>query len=165
MPHGPTGQRLRVKGHIRTTLSYKGRACEELVFIVVGLKTNLLGLPATRALSLHDCHGQLHWWVHREKKLTSSSQNCSRLGVTYHIKLRSDAQTFVLFTARNVPLTLHSKWIGNHKYESAGVIPKVTIPIPWCASSPKLNGNVRICVDLNAHVRTDSVFFPRGSGK
>ena len=143
MPHGPTGQRLRVKGHIRTTLSYKRKACEELVFIVVGLKTNLLGLPATRAVSLIATVNCIDGYIEK-KKLTSSLQNCSRLGETYHIKLRSDAQTFVLFTARNVPLTLHSKWIGNHKYESAGVISKVTIPIPWCASSPNLNGNVRI---------------------
>ena len=49
---GPSRQPLKTAGQFLGTLSYKGKEVKQRVFVVNGLKTNLLGLPAITALSL-----------------------------------------------------------------------------------------------------------------
>ena len=49
---GPARNPLQVLGQYKGHLSYKGRASTQQVFVVKGLKNNLLGLPAIRALNL-----------------------------------------------------------------------------------------------------------------
>ena len=50
--HGPTNQSLQVVGQFTTKLVYGLRSTERIVFVVRGLKNNLLGLPAITALQL-----------------------------------------------------------------------------------------------------------------
>ena len=50
--HGPTNQSLQVVGQFTTKLVYGLRSTEQIVFVVRGLKNNLLGLPAITALQL-----------------------------------------------------------------------------------------------------------------
>ena len=50
--YDPSRQTLQVQGQCVCQLSFKGRACKQQVFIVKGLKNNLLGLPAIISLSL-----------------------------------------------------------------------------------------------------------------
>ena len=75
------------------------------------------------------------------------------LGEEHYIKLRPDAKPYALFTPRNIPLPLRPKVSEElDTMEKAGVISKVSEPIPWCAGMmvvPKKSGRVRICVDLN----------------
>ena len=49
---GPSRQPLKVEGQFRGTLTHNHRSSIQPVFVVKGLKTNLLGLPAITALHL-----------------------------------------------------------------------------------------------------------------
>lgn len=50
--YGPSHEPLSVVGQFKAELKYKERCSKQMVFIVKGLKDNLLGLPAIRALNL-----------------------------------------------------------------------------------------------------------------
>lgn len=50
--YGPSRQPLKVIGRFWGEFSYKDRVAKQLTFVVDGLKTNLLGLPAITALGL-----------------------------------------------------------------------------------------------------------------
>ena len=52
MLYGPSKQPLNVKGRFEGTFRYKGRSVQQPVFVVKGLKTNLLGLLAITWLNL-----------------------------------------------------------------------------------------------------------------
>ena len=49
---GPSREPLKVLGHFLATMTHKGKTAEQQVFVMEGLKTNLLGLPAIQALHL-----------------------------------------------------------------------------------------------------------------
>ena len=49
---GPASQPLQVLGHFSGLLSHKDKEARQNVFVVEGLKTNLLGLPSISALNL-----------------------------------------------------------------------------------------------------------------
>ena len=50
--YGPTSTALRTLGQFTSTLSVNKKTSEETIFVVQGLKTNLLGLPAITSLQL-----------------------------------------------------------------------------------------------------------------
>ena len=52
MLYGPSKQPLNVKGRFEGTFRYKGCSVQQPVFVVKGLKTNLLGLLAITWLNL-----------------------------------------------------------------------------------------------------------------
>ena len=49
---GPNNQPLNVLGQAVVQLTYEGRSCKQPIYIIEGLKNNLLGLPAIIALQL-----------------------------------------------------------------------------------------------------------------
>ena len=126
------------------------------MYVVRGLKINLLGLPAVTALGL----------VARVDSTSPAETNTSNLhtrypslftglgtlGEEYHIKLKEDAKPHALYTPQNVPIPLRGKVEEElHRMEQLGVIAPVSDPTPWCAGMvvvPKSSGAVRICVDL-----------------
>lgn len=86
---------------------------KELIFVVIGLKTNLLGLSAITALNL----------VQRVETLTTGKDQVTErfpalfkdldtLGEPYHIELKDDAKPHAIHPARNVPLALRDKVKG-----------------------------------------------------
>ena len=50
--HGPSRQPLRTLGQFPGTLSHKGKTTVQPIFVVSGLKTNLIGMPAITTLAL-----------------------------------------------------------------------------------------------------------------
>ena len=151
--YGPSRQPLQVIGQFIGEISYKGKSINHPVFVVAGLKTNLLGLPAITSLNLAARINNLD--ALKDKVLDqfpSVFQGLGTLGEEYEIQLKSDAKPFSLFTARNVPLPLRKKVLQElDRMEHIGVISKVDQPTPWCAGMvvvPKKSGSIRICVDL-----------------
>ena len=129
------------------------------MFVVKGLKTNLLGLPAITALNLAarvdpaNCAANIH---QRFPKVFGGLGN---LGEEFEIKLKLNAMLHALFTLlhalftpRHVPLPLCPKVEEElARMEEMGVISKVDEPTSWCAGMvvvPKKSGSIRICVDL-----------------
>ena len=49
---GPDQRHLSVLGELLVSLSYKGKSCVQLVYVMKGLRVNLLGLPAIQALGI-----------------------------------------------------------------------------------------------------------------
>ena len=156
--YGPSHEPLSVVGQFMAELKHKGRHSKQIVFIVKGLKDNLLGLPAIRALKLivrvNAVSGS------RDEKTTIMEayptlfHGLGKLGDAYEIKLKEKAKPFSLHAARSIPIPLRGKVkeeLG--RMESMGVISRVDQPTPWCAGivvAPKKNGDIRICVDLKA---------------
>ena len=151
---GPSRKPLQVLGQCRVNLTHDGKSSCQQVFVVKGLRSNLLGLPAIKATRLDEtttttaplCSKYIH------ERFRTVFQGLGNLGEDYEIKLKPGANPFALFTPRRVPLPLREKVAEELKrMEAMGVISKVDIPTPWCAGmvvAPKKSGAVRICVDL-----------------
>ena len=151
--YGPSRQPLQVLGQFLGSLAYKAKQSQQQVFVVKGLQTNLLGLPAITALNLA---------ARVNTTLSSEADICQRfpkvfevlgnLGDEFEIKLKPDAVPYSLFTPRHVPLPLRPKVEQElTRMESMGVISRVDEPTPWCAGMvvvPKKSGSIHICVDL-----------------
>ena len=115
-----------------------------------GLKENLLGLLAIQALGmLSHVHTVTQGITDQYPALFTG---LGTFKVSYAIKMKADAQTYSLFTPRNVPLPLRKKVAEELiRMESLGVISRVNQPTDWCAGMvvvPKKSGDVRICVDF-----------------
>ena len=158
--YGPARTPLRVIGQLEGELSHRGKATKQPVYVVEGLKTNLLGLPAILAL---DLVAKMDETVEAlppiVEKYPTLFRGLGSLGEPYDIQIKPDAQPYALFTSRNIPLPLRSKVEQELKQmESLGIISKVDKPTPWCAGmvvAHKKNGAIRICVDyqpLNRYV-------------
>jgi len=156
--YGPAQQKLRVKGQAEVTLTYNGVSVPQTVFVVEGLTSNLLGLPAIQDLQILQRIDALHSTETEPLDVRKHYPNLFKglgvLGGEYTIKLREDAKPHALFTPRNVAIPLREKVKEQlDQMESSGVISKVTDPTEWCAGmvvAPKKGGKVRICVDLKA---------------
>ena len=146
---GPANQRLDVIGQFQATLHHGQKSSTQTLYVVHGLKTNLLGLPAIMSLSLlHrmdsvSCYSET---VHTQ--YPTLFRGLGTLGDKYTIKLKDDATPYSLCTPRNVAIPLREKVrqeLG--RMETNGVISKVTNPTSWCAGMvvvPKRDGTVRI---------------------
>ena len=123
------------------------------VFVVDGLKSNLLGLPAITALGLAIRTDAVDAASHDiRKQFSSVFQGLGNLGEEFEIHIKPDAAPHSLFAPRHVPLSLRPKVKDELEcMEKLGVIAKVDQPTPWCAGMvvvPKKEGAIRICVDL-----------------
>ena len=153
---GSSHQPLQVRGQCNCCLSFKGRACQQQVFIVEGLNNNLLGLPAITSLNLAKHLDETLITAYRAEDILQEYpklfSGLGNLGDNYEIKLKSDANPHSLYTPRHVPIPLRAKVTEElNRMEEMGVIFKVEEPTEWCASMvvvPKKTGAMRICVDL-----------------
>ena len=151
--YGPSAEPLHILGVLQMELKYSGRVCHQPVYVIKGLKGNLLGLPAIQSLQL----------LSRINSIDDYSTNIYRqfpnlfrgLGIydePYHIKLKPNATPHCVYTARNIPIPYFEKVkLELTKMESSGVISQVDVPTEWCAAMvavPKKTDSLRICVDL-----------------
>ena len=108
----------------------------ELVYIMQGLRTNLLGLLVITALkpvsriNATSCTEEQDWLA----QYPSLFKGLGNLGDEYSIKLREGVQPqHALFTPRKVPIPMKAKVCEElDRMERAGVISIVTEPTPWC---------------------------------
>ena len=152
--YGPAQQALNVKGQFRGKLAIGQKTSTETIYVIRGLKTNLLGLPAITSLKLASRIDTTINLDHTppQQAFPKLFTGLGTLGGDYIIKLKEGATPHALFTPRNVPIPLRGKVKEElHRMEALGVIRKVVDPTPWCAGMvvvPKSSGAVRICVDL-----------------
>ena len=148
---GPSRQPLQVLGQFLGKLSHEAKVSQQQVFVVKGLKTNLLGLPAITALNLAARVDSANCDADIRQRYPKVFEGLGNLGEEFEIKLKPDATPYALFTPRHVPLPLHPKVEEElARMEEMGVISKVDEPTPWCAGMvvvPKKSGSIRICVD------------------
>ena len=151
---GPSRKPLKVIGQFQGHFVHRTKQTSQAVFVVEGLKTNLLGLPTITALNLAVRVDSITDIPEQDipKQFPSLFQGLGNLGEEYDIQLKSEAKPFAIFTPRHVALPLRTKVQQElNRMESLGVISRVDQPTPWCAGIvvvPKKNGDIRICVDL-----------------
>ena len=113
--HGPAMKPLQCVGECNIRLQHGERSCTQQLFVIKGLRSNLLGLPAIRALNLAI---RLDETTADPTPLTASTvhqrykkvfQGLGNLGEEYEIQLEPGATPFALFTPRRVPLPLREK--------------------------------------------------------
>ena len=152
--YGPANQSLPVLGEFVGTLAFRDKSCSQRIFVVTGLKNNLLGLPAIEALGLvvriDTVSGDYKSKI--VAKYQSLFQGLGTMGEPYKILLTPEAKPVSLFAPRRVPIPLREQVLKElNRMESLGIISKVDTLTPWCAGMvvvPKPNGTIRICVDL-----------------
>lgn len=123
------------------------------MYVIKGLKNNLLGLPTITALNLI---ARVDAVTEQKEEIfqryPSVFNGLGNLGEEYEIHMKEGAKPHSLFTPRSVPLPLQDKVREElNRMESLGVISKVSKPTAWCAGMvviPKKNGSIQICVDL-----------------
>ena len=155
--YGPSNQELHVLGQFTGHLTYLQNVKQEDIYVIRGLKTDLLGLPAITSLHLVECLYSTEEELSDIKKQYQQQfpkvfNGLGTLGGEYRVKLREDAIPYALYAPRNVPISLHPKVREElQRMETLGVIQRVSQPTPWCAGMvvlPKKSGAIRICVDL-----------------
>ena len=151
--YGPGEKPLDVIGESSLTLHTEQKSVHQRIFVIRGLKSNLLGLPAITALNLAArVDSTLDYRAVIEESYPKVFNGLGEFGEPYQIKLTDDAKPHAVYTPRRVPLPLRSKVKAElTRMEELGVISKVEEPTPWCAcivAVPKNSGSVRICVDL-----------------
>ena len=151
--YGPDRKQLQVLGQFVQILSHSQKTSKQQIFVVKGLRTNLLGLPAITALNLAARLDSVE--DYRAKVLATYPvvfTGLGNLGEPYTIELKPDARPHASYTPRRVPYPLRDKVKKElERMETIGVISRVEKPTPWCAGMvavQKKSGNVRICVDL-----------------
>ena len=155
--YGPSRQPLDCIGEFQGKFAYDSKSVTQPVYVVKGLRNNLLGLPAIMDLQLvirvDETKAQSAVTTDDYKKqFPSLFTGLGNLGEPFEIHLKDGAVPHCVYTPRNVPLPLREKVKAElDRMESIGVIKKVDEPTPWCAGMvvvPKSEGNLRICVDL-----------------
>ena len=150
--YGPTSTALRTLGQFTSTLSVNNKTSEETIFVVQGLKTNLLGLPAITSLQLVHRIQATSVGITIPDRFPKVFQGLGNLGDPYKIKLREAAKPYALYTPRNVLISLRQQVKEElDRMEKIGVISQVEDPTEWCAGMVvvrKKTGDVRICVDI-----------------
>ena len=141
----------------RPRLTHQRDSANEEVYVIRGLKTDLLGLPAISSLHLvkrlcetvaaePDARTQ-----EIQKQFPMVFNGLGTMGGKYVIK-KEESHPYAIYAPRNVPIPLRPKVQEElNRMEEIGVIQKVSQPTPWCAGMvmvPKKSGSIRICVDL-----------------
>ena len=108
---GPPREALKVMGQFQGHFVYKTRTASQPVYVVDGLKTNLLGLPTITALNLAARIDALTGVSEQDipKQFPLLFKGLGNLGEEYHIQLKPEAKPFGIYTPRHVPLPLRDK--------------------------------------------------------
>ena len=152
--YGPTSTALQVLGQFTGTLTNGQRSSKKTIFVVRGLKTNLLGLPAITSLQLIQRMDSTNATGDDRlmTKYPTVFTGLGTLGQPYEIQIKDGAKPHSIYVPRSVPIPLRAKVKRElENMEAKGVIEKVEHHTPWCAGMvvvPKKSGDVRICVDL-----------------
>jgi len=114
---GPARQSLEVLGLFEGNLRFQNRSAQMELYVIKGLKNNLLGLPAITSLSLieklcttefedKDTHS-----IPKEilEQFPEVFKGLGTFREEYKIKIKNDATPFALYAPRNVPIPLWEK--------------------------------------------------------
>ena len=132
--------------------SYQISTIEQQVYVIEGLRSNLLGLPATMGLNLVARTDVAVSDENLKERFPKVFTGVGNLEEPYTIKLKPNSEPHALFLPRRVPLPLREKVLQElNRMESMGVISEVGEPTAWYAGRVivlERNGSIHICVDL-----------------
>ena len=107
----PSRKALKVMGQFQGYFVYKTRTALQPVYLVDGLKTNLLGRPTITALNLAARIDAVTGVCEQDipKQFSLLFKGSGYLGEEYHIQLKPEAKPFAIYTPQHVPLPLRDK--------------------------------------------------------
>ena len=156
MLFGPGDIKLPVLGKVSSQLSTDKATTKQDVYILKGTGKALLGRPAIVALGILAkvdlVDQEMDTKTKYQKEYPKLFTGLGEVEGEYKIKLKSDAQPYVLNSPRRIALPL----MDSVKTELERMVKlKVIIPVQeatdWCSPMvvvPKPNGELRICADL-----------------
>ena len=108
---GPSRKPLKVIGQFQGHFVHRAKQTSQAVFVVKGLKTNLLGLPTITTLNLAVRVDSITDIPEQDilKQFPSLFQGLGNLGEEYDIELKSEAKPFAIFIPCHVALPLRTK--------------------------------------------------------
>lgn len=106
---GPARHALDVLGQFMTVLKHEQDTSLLPVFVIRGLKNNLLGLPAVVALQLICRASSVRTGDNIREQFLKVFASLGTLGEPYQIKLKEGAVPHSIYTPRNVPIPLRDK--------------------------------------------------------
>lgn len=120
--YGPSRQPLEVLSQCQIDLTYKERSCKQEVFVVEGLKNNLLGLPAITSLNLAVRLDETSLaTTDIRERFPQVFERLGNLGEAYEIKLKPNAVPYSLSAQRHVPLATEGQSVrGTHSHGGNG---------------------------------------------
>ena len=147
---GPDERKLPTAERFTTKLS---SVTEEEIYVVKGLHKPLLGRPAINKLRLVSQISSVNQTDQTPvNKFPKLFEGLGRFQGEYQIQMREGAKPYAPSTPRRVAIPLIKSVEQELQcMEDLGVIAKVHEPTEWCAGmvvAPKVNGEVRICIDL-----------------
>ena len=164
---GPCNYRLKCLGKFKAKLKSKGHCIVEDVYVVEALNRPLLGKTACASLNLlNRCKSDNVQSIQTDcvkvyedsykqaiiRQYPKVFEGLGEIEGKYEIKLKLKAEAYASNVPRKVPFPMLEKTKQEiDRMLQMGVISKIDQPSEWCAPMvviPKLNGNVRICVDL-----------------
>ena len=165
---------IKVKGKFSADLKLQtGKATEQEIYVLEGLREPLLGRPAIKALQMFQRINALDEMPPKttsngfKKSFPELFTGLGRVSSEYRIQLKEDARPYSVATPRRIALPLQEKVkLELQKLKDDGIIEEIKEPTEWCAPIvvvPKTNDKVRICVDLtklNENVKRENYPLP-----
>ena len=109
--YGPSQQPLSVLGEFDASLCHMDNSACQTLYVIKGLRTNLMGLPAITALNLIARLDQAEDYMSRiVAQHPALFQGLGKMGEPYHIRLKDDAKPYAVYTARSIPLPMREKF-------------------------------------------------------
>ena len=152
---GPGDIKLPVIGKVVSLLSTEDNCSTQDVYIIEGAGKPLLGKPTILALKIlakvnHvDKSDPKSYYT---KEFPSLFTGLGEVDGEYSIKIKPDAEPYVLNTPRRIPLPQMDKVKKElERMQRLNVIKPVGEATEWCSPMvivPKPNGDLRICTDL-----------------
>ena len=152
--YGPSRQPLDCIGQFSGKFYCKGKTTTQPVYVIRGLKSNLLGLPAITALKLAirvntTTTEPAEVMDNHKKQFPSLFKGLGNLGEPFEIHLKTGSIPHCIYILRHVSLPLREKVKQElDRMESTGFIKKISDPTAWCGGMvivPKKEAKIRIC--------------------
>ena len=108
--YGPSHHALKVIGQTTVFLRFRKQSARQKIYVIEGLKKNLLGLPAMTELQLVCRVDSTELSGHPiARQFPTVFKGLVTIGNEYTIKLKENSVPYSLYVPRNVPIPLRPK--------------------------------------------------------
>ena len=113
--YGPAKQKLDVIGQFEEVISYGKNSSKQTIFVIRGLKVNLLGFPSITALKiLKRVDAVKTEEINIKQQFPKVFSGLGDFEEQYHIQLKEGSTPYCLYTPRNVAIPLKEKVTGQN---------------------------------------------------
>lgn len=149
---GAGSNRLNVTGMARVSMTLGDKTINEVVYVVKGLVTPLLGKPAISKLNLIQFMATVSTDSDWMKKFPALFRGLGTMDSEVHITMEREVEPFTQTVPRRVAAARRAPLRDElERMLRMDVIERVERPTEWCSPCivvPKPNGKIRVCIDF-----------------